>query len=151
MNVLEQLIAIRDYAGPRQTVGLTDATLERFLQRDPTLAQAINEASASHEAMRAEWGEHLQGDEATFTKALQQDYVNFYDAATVNPYVALAAGGRWIVTSHGAVLHDNGGYGMLGQGHAPAQVLSAMTSPWVMANVMTPSITHKRFSDRLKV
>ena len=48
---------------------------------------------------------------------LQDDYVNFYAPATVNPYVAIAGRGPWIVTSHGAVLHDNGGYGMLGGGH----------------------------------
>jgi acetylornithine/succinyldiaminopimelate/putrescine aminotransferase len=28
--------------------------------------------------------------------------------------------------------------------HAPAAVLSAMSEPWVMANVMTPSISHRR-------
>ena len=45
---------------------------------------------------------------------LQEGFVNFYNPATVNPYVALAARGPWIITSHGAVVHDNGGYGMLG-------------------------------------
>ena len=38
----------------------------------------------------------------------------------------LAALGPWIVTSHGAVLHDSGGYGMLGLGHAPDAVVAAI-------------------------
>ena len=33
------------------------------------------------------------------------------------PYVAAAARGPWVVSVHGAVSHDNGGYGMLGFGH----------------------------------
>ena len=60
-------------------------------------------------------------------KDLQEDYVNFYAPATVNPYVALSARGPWIVTSHGAVVHDNGGYGMLGAGHGPNSVIDAMS------------------------
>ena len=32
-----------------------------------------------------------------------------------------------IVTSHGAVVHDNGGYGMLGSGHGPDSVIDAMS------------------------
>ena len=52
---------------------------------------------------------------------MQAGYVNFYPDDAVNPYVALAARGPWIVTLKGAVLHDSGGYGMLGFGHAPAR------------------------------
>ena len=58
----------------------------------------------------------------------------------VNPYVALAARGPWVVTLKGAVVHDTGGYGMLGFGHTPKAVLDALARPQVMANVMTPSI-----------
>jgi acetylornithine/succinyldiaminopimelate/putrescine aminotransferase len=67
----------------------------------------------------------------------------------VNPYVALAARGPWIVTLKGAVIHDSGGYGMLGFGHTPADVLEAMARPQAMANVMTPSVSHLRFSRAL--
>ena len=48
--------------------------------------------------------------------------------------------GPWIITSHGAVVHDNGGYGMLGAGHGPNTVIDAMSKNWVMANVMTQII-----------
>ena len=81
---------------------------------------------------------------------LQDGFVNFYNPATVNPYVALAARGPWIVTSHGAVIHDNGGYGMLGSGHGPEHVIQSMSDNWVMANVMTASFSQKRLDERLR-
>ena len=61
-------------------------------------------------------------------------FVNFYASATINPYVAISAQGPWIVTSHGAVIHDNGGYGMLGSGHGPKNIVSSMskTGLWLM-------------------
>ena len=89
-------------------------------------------------------------DEPELVAQLQEDYVNFYAPATVNPYIALAARGPWIVTSHGAVVHDNGGYGMLGAGHGPSSVIDAMSQNWVMANVMTPSFSHSRLANALK-
>ncbi len=144
------LQAIRDHAGPRETVGLDDATVDRFLQSDPTLAEAILAAQAAHRALAGEYGELLTADEASFAAALQTEYVNFYPPETINPYVALAARGPWIVTSHGAVIHDNGGYGMLGMGHAPAEILAVMAEPHVMANVMTPNASQKRFAAALR-
>jgi acetylornithine/succinyldiaminopimelate/putrescine aminotransferase len=39
---------------------------------------------------------------------------------------------------------------MLGQGHAPPELLAKMAEPWVMANVMTPSFSQKRLADRLR-
>jgi acetylornithine/succinyldiaminopimelate/putrescine aminotransferase len=149
MSPLEQLAELRDYGGPAETVGLSDAVLERFLALDPALSQAITEALAAHRRLRGEWGTALRRDEAGLCVWLQEAYVNFYRPETVNPYVALAARGPWLVTTHGAVLHDSGGYGMLGLGHAPAAVLEAMSAPWVMANIMTPSISHRRLGQRL--
>jgi 4-aminobutyrate aminotransferase-like enzyme len=74
-------------------------------------------------------------------------YVNFYADDAVNPYVALAARGPWVVTLKGAVLHDSGGYGMLGFGHTPCRpVIEAMARPQVMANIMTPSLSQLRFA-----
>lgn len=63
--------------------------------------------------------------------------------------VSLAAHGPWLVTTKGAVLHDSGGYGMLGLGHAPKKILSIMNGTQVMANVMTPHFSQKALSDRL--
>jgi len=81
---------------------------------------------------------------------LQSDFINFYAPATVNPYVAISGRGPWVVTSHGAVLHDNGGYGMLGIGHGPDAIIEAMAENHVMANVMTPSFSQARLANALK-
>ncbi len=149
MSVIDRLRELQDYGGERQTVGLEDAVVERFAARDPRLGEVVERAVAAHRALRAEWGEALKLPEAELVKQLQAGFVNFYPAETVNPYVAIAALGPWIVTAHGAVLHDDGGYGMLGAGHAPQHVLDAMAAPHVMANIMTPSFSHKRLTDRL--
>ncbi|HEM46629.1 MAG TPA: aminotransferase class III-fold pyridoxal phosphate-dependent enzyme, partial [Alphaproteobacteria bacterium] len=82
--------------------------------------------------------------------AIERHLVNFYADDTVNPYVSLAARGPWIVTTKGAVLHDNGGYGMLGFGHVPEPIIEAMTRPQVMANVMTPSFAQLRLARALE-
>jgi acetylornithine/succinyldiaminopimelate/putrescine aminotransferase len=92
----------------------------------------------------------MLANEVDLVSNLQDDFVNFYAPATVNPYVAMAAKGPWIVTSHGAIVHDNGGYGMLGAGHGPSTVIDAMSQNWVMANVMTPSFSHSRLSNALR-
>ncbi len=74
------------------------------------------------------------------------------------PYVAAAARGPWVVSVHGAVSHDNGGYGMLGFGHNADFLMPAVGSlffqshcpmlagrPHVMANVMTPHYSQLAF------
>lgn len=147
---LGTLHAIRAFAGSRQTIGLDDATIARFIETDPSLVTAIEDAARIHETLKAEFGDLLAGDEAAAASALQTDFVNFYPANTVNPYISMAGSGPWIVTSHGAVLHDNGGYGMLGGGHSPRRIMNIMGDTHVMANVMTPNFTHKRFARLLK-
>jgi acetylornithine/succinyldiaminopimelate/putrescine aminotransferase len=150
MGLSEQLSELSGYGGERKTAGLSLSQLAPFWSSDPSLPEVVGRAVAVHRRLREEWGSLLHLSEADLVTELQKDYVNFYSPATVNPYVALAAQGPWIVTAHGAVLHDSGGYGMLGMGHAPEPVLSAMGQPWVMANVMTPSISHRRFGLALR-
>lgn len=150
MDVIRALNELRTAAGPRRTNGLDDATIMRFAAQDASLPTAIARAVEAKAGLDLATQQAIAGPEAELVTRLQDDYVNFYSAATVNPYVPLAALGPWIVTTHGAVIHDNGGYGMLGAGHAPAHVLAAMNRPHVMANVMTPSLSHKRFTEVLK-
>ncbi len=149
-KVVAKLAEIRDYAGERVTAGLSDDVLQRFEVLDPLLERAVDEALAMHRELRADFGEYLSGSEKALAEVTQASIVNFYPATNVNPYVSLAAAGPWVITTHGAVVHDSGGYGMLGHGHGPQQVIEAMSRPWVMANVMTPSLSHKRFTDRLR-
>ena len=119
-EALEALAEIRNNSGKMDTIGLTDDVIAKFCQLDDKLLQAINEGVTNHQNLRNSLGnEMMLTDETELVSFLQEDYVNFYAPATVNPYIALAARGPWIITSHGAVVHDNGGYGMLGAGHGP--------------------------------
>jgi len=147
---IQQLEPLRHSAGRRRTVGLSDATISRFGAFDHNLQEAIRLAVVQFDALKVEHSALLDMDEAEQALALQADFVNFYNDDAVNPYVALAAKGPWIVTSKGAVIHDNGGYGMLGFGHAPAQVIEAMSRPQVMANIMSPSFSQLALTSALK-
>ena len=152
-NMLELLEEIRRLAAgsAAQTLGLSDDIIERFCAIYSQLVLAIEEASVVFSGLVDEVGmEFLSQDEATLVSSVQSDYINFYSAATINPYVAIAARGPWIITSKGAVVHDNGGYGMLGGGHGPDAVIETMSQNWVMANVMTPSFSQQRLSIRLR-
>lgn len=150
MTPLEQLHALRARGGARRTLGLPDDVVAAFLDRDPKLARAIELAVETVAAAREDLGEVADADEHALIAWLQEGLVQFYDAATVNPYVAAGACGPWIVTSRGAVVHDSGGYGMIGQGHAPFEVLDVLARPWVMANVMTPSFSQRRFTEAMR-
>jgi acetylornithine/succinyldiaminopimelate/putrescine aminotransferase len=142
---------LRGLSSHRETIGLSDDVIQQFISTDSTLNMAIFEAVSRRNTLSDEFGEDVMNlSEPELVKVLQSDFINFYAPATVNPYVALAASGPWIITAHGAVLHDNGGYGMLGSGHGPSDIISAMSENWVMANVMTPSYSHKRLATRLQ-
>ena len=148
LSVLER---IRGYVGRRDTLGLTSEEISHFYELDASLRLALSEAANRFDSFSNEFSSVYKGsDESTLIEHLQEGYVNFYNPATVNPYVALAARGPWIITSHGAVVHDNGGYGMLGAGHGPQHVIDSMADNWVMANVMTASFSQKRLDNRLR-
>lgn len=149
MTLIEQLSELRACGGQRLTTGLSDTQIQAFAD-DPLLQQAVSEALTQVRALRTEFPSLLALDEAEQIATLQRDYVNFYAEDAINPYVAVAARGPWVITLKGAVVHDNGGYGMLGAGHAPQHVLDAMSRPQVMANVMTASVSHLRLAQALR-
>lgn len=150
MSKLEQLAALRAHPGVKLTLGLADETIERFLSRDPLLALAIDEALLQYRAIAAEFPEILDLDEAEQMQRVQAGFVNFYAEDAVNPYVAIAARGPWVVTLKGAIVHDSGGYGMLGAGHGPQAIIDAMAQAQVMANIMTPSLSQLRLDRALR-
>ena len=145
-DVIAILDRMRASSGKADTIGLSNDVVLDFASRDNTLIQAIEEANIKQKEFSSE---HLMMAESDLVSHLQEDFVNFYAPATINPYVAVAAKGPWIVTSHGAVVHDNGGYGMLGGGHGPEDIIDAMSQNHVMANVMTPSLSHARLASAL--
>lgn len=150
MNVIEILKPLRSHAGTVRTRGLDDATLTRLAARFPELVAAAQAAAEQYAAIRTEFADLLDLDEQAQMDAVQAGFVNFYAGDNVNPYVALAARGPWVVTLKGAVLHDSGGYGMLGFGHTPEAVLATMAKPQVMANIMTPSLSQLRVTRALR-
>ena len=146
----ESLTALKGLSGEPTTEGLSEALIGPFLDRDPLLELACREALALRRAVEGELDALIRGPESALITSLQSGYVNFYPADSINPYVPLAARGPWVVTTHGAVIHDSGGYGMLGMGHGPQKVLDAMSGPYPMANVMTASLAQARLMERLK-
>src|SRR6476659_4071484 len=150
MTITAPLAPLRAHTGARRTTGLDDATVARFAASHSDLVEAIDAAVAEHAKVAAEFPELINLDEAEQAHVIQGGYVNFYSDDTVNPYVALVARGPWIVTLNGAVLHDSGGYGMLGFGHTPQRVMDAMAKPQVMANIMTPNLSQLRLDRALR-
>jgi len=144
-SILDRLARLRTHRGKRRTYGLDDATIGRFAATHSELDAAVDAALAEYERIRGPFADLLDLDEDAQVQAVQAGFVNFYPEDGVNPYVALAARGPWIITLNGAVLYDTGGYGMLGFGHAPQAVIDAMARPQVMANIMTPNLSQLRF------
>ena len=150
-GAFDLLADIRANSGNVRTVGLDDSVVQEFCNNDSDLIRAISEAHDNHSILRGEVGvATMMLAESDLITKLQEDYVNFYKPETVNPYIPIAARGPWIITSHGRVIHDNGGYGMLGAGHGPDKIIDAMSNNWVMANVMTASFSQKRLADALR-
>ncbi|MFC1574449.1 aminotransferase class III-fold pyridoxal phosphate-dependent enzyme [Gemmatimonadota bacterium] len=150
MTVIEQLESIRSSGGARRTRGLSDDTIRRFAESHPSLVAAVAAAVEQFKLLKAEFPHLMAMSEPDQAAAVQAGFVNFYAHDAVNPYVSLAARGPWVVTTKGAVLHDSGGYGMLGFGHVPEPVIEAMSRPQVMANVMTPNLSQLRLVETLK-
>ena len=150
MSAIKKLDELRSYGGQIRTHGLADDIVERLAAQYPELNEAIDDAVAAHRQLRDEFSQLLKLDESEQMAQVQGDFVNFYPDDAVNPYVALSARGPWIITLKGAVVHDSGGYGMLGFGHTPKAVLDAMARPQAMANVMTPNLSQIRFTHALK-
>lgn len=149
MSNIQKLHQIRENTGESVTPGLNDAIVAEFIKSDASLAQAIDEAAEMHAAVKKELGKWADLPELELIANLQEEYVNFYNENALNPYIALTARGPWIITYHGSVIHDSGGYGMLGMGHGPQHVIDAMSENHVMANVMTASVSQKRLIERL--
>ena len=83
-------------------------------------------------------------------KQIQKGYINFYDKNHISPYIPIAASGPWIITNENKVVYDVGGYGMLGLGHNPDNLLSILSKPQVMANIMTANKSQYIFRKKIE-
>lgn len=79
----------------------------------------------------------------------QSNIENFYTDVAKHPYVPISGQGPWVVTSDGGVIHDSGGYGMLGWGHNPIELMNSLRKDQVMANIMTQNPSQQKFTDAL--
>ena len=108
-------------AGPVRTHGLDDATRRtRWPRASRSCATPIDAAVAEFDARAG----RVPG--RCWTPTSRRRSTPCRPASSIStprtrstPYVAIAARGPWVVTLKGAVLHDTGGYGMLGFGHTP--------------------------------
>lgn len=151
MSELEKIQEIKRLSGQPQTIGLSEDIVMQFLESDLRLKEAINAAYLMFHSLYSEenYKQLLLKDEAELISELQAGLVNFYDPDAVNPYVPIAAVGPWLITSHGAVLHDSGGYGMLGFGQNASVLTKALDNKQVIANVMTASFSQKKILNAL--
>ena len=150
MDVIELLEPMRTLPSKKVTTGLPDEVVRSFAETDSALTKAIVSASEKFQELLADFPDIVDLDELDQVGVIQEGWVNFYAEDTVCPYVSLAANGPWVITTKGAVLHDSGGYGMLGFGHIPEQVIKAMSRPQVMSNVMTASFSQLRLVKALQ-
>lgn len=146
-SVFAQLIEMRNGAGQRITQGLSDKYLARFAN-DSRLVEAIEKAYAVWSTLDADTTYRMP-EQACIDHAFAR-FQHLYPESTRQPYMPIASKGPWLVSMHGAVVHDSGGYGMLGFGHNPTHIIKAMSSEQVMANHMTPSLSHATFTDALR-
>ena len=143
--MLSYLEKLRQHRHQAETIGLSDAVIRKFLAVDKQLGEAIVMAYESSQSK--EWQDfmhHAPPSEAEQVRYAQARLFNFYADEMLNPYIPLGAAGAWVVTSFGAVLHDSGGYGMLGFGHCVTTTQKIIGANHVMANVMTASPSHHR-------
>lgn len=148
--MLEILHNMRKKSGEKLTLGLSDDVIVRFLQVDPRLGYAIKQAGENFERLQQDFSSMLKKSEKEQIAGIQENFINFYADNAINPYVALAAKGPWIVSTCGAVIYDTGGYGMLGFGHSPDFITDALAHDAVMANIMTANFEQFRFVQSLR-
>lgn len=144
-EVWEKIKQLRSHRQHAQTLGISDANIGKFIKCDDKLCLAIERAYTCYQSK--EWQDFLRiapDSEEEQIDALQERLYNFYELSARNPYIPLGAAGPWLVTSFGAVLHDSGGYGMLGFGHAVPEIEQILGQTQVLANIMTASILQRR-------
>ena len=138
MQELSKLKSIMKESKQTATIGIDHETLKDFIETDPLLCSCIESAYENYPFIKKKFPELLELGEEDKLKKLQERFINFYSPETINPYIPLAAKGPWIITGSGAVVHDSGGYGMLGFGHGPSKIVEEMAKEsHVMANIMT--------------
>lgn len=145
-----QLDEMRKAGGSASCTGLADDVIADFLPDYPLLGLAIQSAYDHFSNVCDSRPDFIALSEEDQIEKAQEGFTNFYSEDAINPYVAAGAAGPWVVSLKGAVVYDCGGYGMLGFGHAPENILNEMNQPHVMANIMTSSVSQMNFIASLR-
>jgi 4-aminobutyrate aminotransferase-like enzyme len=140
---------LRNAKGAQQSVGIADALLQPFLLEDADLSQALSRAVVAQQQWQQKFDDGEVPDffkmpEADAIVLLQQGWLNFYPATSSTPFIPLAAQGPWVISAHGGVFLDVGGYGKDPLGHHPQALQAVLNEPQVMMNVMTAQPSHWR-------
>lgn len=150
MSIIEKLNKIRSSSGSPLTYGLSDEKIISLSKVSPSLSLAVDSAISAFEHLQDSERQILLKNEQDLIDEVQAGYVNFYAKDAVQPFIALAAYGPWIISAYGSVIYESGGYGMLGLGHNPLEVHRTLGRSYVMANIMTPSLQQLRFINKLR-
>jgi acetylornithine/succinyldiaminopimelate/putrescine aminotransferase len=141
---------MRSVSAQRQTLGISNADIESFLDSDKRLLLAIKNAYREFLNLKKTSSDLLRLPESELIEKLQKGYCNFYGKEALKPYVPLAAQGPWVVTTSGAVIFNMGGYGMLSFGYNAPAFKSVLVKDQVMANMMTASFNQEKLMSALK-
>jgi acetylornithine/succinyldiaminopimelate/putrescine aminotransferase len=147
------LAALRHSMRADHCPGIPEALLQPFFH-DTDLCLALQQAQATQQALQQQLQDGtlpalLAMSEADAINQLQQGFQNFYSPLSATPFIPLAAQGPWIISSHGAVIMDVGGYGKDPLGHCPPALQAILAEPLVMMNVMTAQPTQWRLHHTL--
>ena len=149
-EAFKELCWIRSQHKFTATASLADKAILEFLSFDKNLREAVFLAAKRFPQIQAQDSSLTGLSEGELVTKLQEGILNFYSTDSVSPYVPLAAKGPWIVTFHGGVIFDSGGYGMLGFGYNPDFLQAAISTDLTMANVMTASFSQKKMLNALR-
>ena len=148
MNSLEKLAEIRRQTNSEGATTLSDEQIKKFIE-DDDLIYAIRKAYDRLPRKIEEFPEGQKLNEQDFVNLMRNNVLNFYSLDAASTFVPLASEGPWIITYHGGVIYDVGGYGMLGFGQNPRFLKQAFAKDQTMANIMTANLSQYRFTRAL--
>ncbi len=153
INAQSLLTILRPSMQVDASPGIPNLLLQPFLS-DPYLQLALQQSVVAKQSLQqqiqsASIPNIFEVPEAEAIRVLQQGFQNFYPSTSSTPFIPLAAQGSWIISSHGGVFLDVGGYGKDPLGHGPAALQAVLAEPHVMMNVMTAQPVQWRLQQAL--
>ena len=149
-DLLDVIYNIRNKHQHEKRSSISDEKIKYWSKVDRNLIFALKEAESRFIEICNKNPEYLKLSEQELLNKLHSNILNFYSPEAFSPYIPLATKGPWIVTFHGGVVYDTGGYGMLGLGHNPEVVKNIISKDQAMANVMTASFSQLNFTKLIK-